>query len=163
MWKRPKWHQTRLRRSPCWMRTSSWDCVAAHVECELVHCNTPQPIATDCNTLQHTATSRRDCVAAHVECVTAFPLQHTTTHCNGLQYTATHCTTTGALHSRGGQSGSSSKSSSSCFFFRAACISASDCITEVLSSFISNFTLFGDESTIDLHTKKKGGRRRGGL
>ena len=67
------------------------------------HCDALQPVATLCNTVQHTATAPRDREAAHARgalsathCSTAQPsathcntLQHTTTHCNTLQHTAT--------------------------------------------------------------------------
>jgi len=48
-------------------------------------CNTLQHTATHCNTLQCTATHRRGC--------TPHTMQHTATHSNALQHTATHCNT----------------------------------------------------------------------
>jgi len=63
----------------------------------------PQHTATDCNTLQHTATSSQhaDCRVwtwyVSLQCTATLcntlqhTLQHTVTHCNTLQITATHC------------------------------------------------------------------------
>ena len=63
------------------------------------HSNSLQHIATQCNTLHHTAQLRRV-----VNGPDENTLQHSATHCNALQRTATHCnalqrTATQLLHS----------------------------------------------------------------
>ena len=61
------------------------------------HCNTLQHTATHCNTLQHRMHDMIRCVwhwrAAATYLHNCNTLQHTATHCNALQHTATHCNT----------------------------------------------------------------------
>jgi len=72
------------------MQHTATDCNT--LQLTATHCSTRRPRrnATHCNTLQHTAThcNRLQLTATH--CSTRRP-RRTATHCNTLQHTASHC------------------------------------------------------------------------
>jgi len=72
-----------LRNGSATMLNPTFEAVPEHE----VHLNTPEHIATHCNTLQHTF----EAIPEHEVCLDT--LQHTAIHCNTLQHIATHCNT----------------------------------------------------------------------